>query len=165
MTAKSDLIGGALWALFGALILIAALRMDTFESMGATFYTRPGLVPAIFGGILIALGLALSARSFSKKTATSDNHASAPEHHDGQPNDQNKRVAITLALCLLYALVAIGRVHFIPSSGVFIAVFAYLFAPDSYSLKRKVVMAGIVGFGTATTIGLVFEKIFLVRLP
>ena len=44
---------------FGLAVLVGAWRMDRFESMGANLYSAPGLVPGIYGLLMIALGAAL----------------------------------------------------------------------------------------------------------
>lgn len=44
---RSDLWGGAVWIAVGAAIAFESLRMERFESMGATAYTYPGFVPGL----------------------------------------------------------------------------------------------------------------------
>jgi hypothetical protein len=152
--ANADLRGGAAWIAFGLAILIGAWRMDRFEAMGATLYTAPGLVPGIFGLLLIVLGGVLAVRGWRR--ARADGATSAPLF--------NRRIAITLVLTLGYAAVLVGRVPFTAATAAFVALFTWVFAADG-PLWRRIGVALLSGVLTAVAIVLVFERIFLVRLP
>ena len=69
--ARSDLGGGMGWMAFGLVILVASWRMERFEAMGATVYTAPGFVPAIFGFSLVLLGAVLAWRGWSAQRRAS----------------------------------------------------------------------------------------------
>jgi hypothetical protein len=153
-TARSDLLGGVGWILFGAAIVAAALRMDRFEAMGATLYTMPGFVPAIFGGALVALGAALGLRGWRRRAAA------APG-----PAVLNRRVVLMLGLSLVYAIGLIGRVPFWLGTPVFVGAFIFLFTDDQRTLPRRAALAAIVAVVTTLTVVVVFEQVFLVRLP
>jgi Tripartite tricarboxylate transporter TctB family len=143
--------GGAVWMALGLALLVGAWRMDRFESMGASLYTAPGLVPGIYGLLLLALGGALAWRARQAPAA-------APEPL------LNRRILLTLALTLAYAAVAVGRLPFGPSTAVFVAVFCWLFDERSASWPR-LRTALIAGVACALLVVLVFERVFLVRLP
>ena len=66
-SARSDLIGGGCWMLFGAVVVGGALHMDRFEKMGATLYTMPGFVPAMIGALLMLLGAVLALRGWLRR--------------------------------------------------------------------------------------------------
>ena len=68
---RSDIVGGALWIAFGAVIVEEALRMDRFTEMGATLYTMPGFVPDIGGALIMLLGAALALRGWRRRRAAS----------------------------------------------------------------------------------------------
>ena len=155
---KSDLRGGVGWAAFGLAILGESLRMDRFTSMGGTLYTMPGLVPGMFGVMLIVLGSALAWRSWRR--LHSDRGAGA----DIDPL-LNRRIVTMLVVTLTYAIGLIGRVPFWLATAVFVAVFTYLFTPAEASRARRVLAALASGVLTTAVIVLVFEQIFLVRLP
>jgi hypothetical protein len=152
--AASDLKGGLGWMAGGAVIFAAAWRMDRFEQMGGTLYTAPGLVPGLFGLALILLGAALAWRG--RRTHDADATATEPL--------LNRRVLVTLALTLAYAAGAVGRLPFAPATAVFVAVFAWLYADTSHG-PRRIVIALLAGVLTAAVVVLVFEDLFLVRLP
>lgn len=155
-SARSDLVGGAAWMLFGALILIGSLRMDRFEKMGATLYTMPGFVPAMIGGVLILLGAVLALRGWQRRPVVPTGPV--------QPM-LNRRVLWTAALALLYAGGLVGRVHFLAATALFVAAFVWVFTPEGSSWQRRWLMALLAGVLTAVVVDLVFEDVFLVRLP
>jgi hypothetical protein len=159
--AGADLRGGAGWIAFGLAILVGAWRMDRFESMGATLYTAPGLVPGIFGLLLIVLGAVLAWRGWRELHARRVALA-----HSVTPIEPllNRRIVIMLALTLGYAAVLVGRVPFTAATALFVAVFTFAFAVDGPAWRRAGV-ALLSGLLTTVAIVLVFERIFLVRLP
>lgn len=155
---RSDLRGGFGWAAFGLAILIESLRMDRFTAMGATLYTMPGLVPGIFGSLLLLLGAALAWRSWRRlQQAGGDAPTIDPL--------LNRRIAVMLVLTLVYAIGLIGRVHFALATFLFVTAFTFAFAPAEASLRRRVVAALACGVLSTAVIVLVFEQVFLVRLP
>jgi hypothetical protein len=153
--ARADLKGGAAWAAFGLAILVGAWRMDRFEAMGATLYTAPGLVPGIFGLLLIGLGATLAWRGW-KALRAGASVESAPL--------LNRRIVLMLALSLAYAAGLVGRVPFTLATGLFVAAFTWAYA-DAAAPRRRVATALASGVLTALVIVLVFERVFLVRLP
>ena len=155
---RSDLRGGFGWAVFGLAILIESLRMDRFTAMGGTLYTMPGLVPGIFGALLLLLGGSLAWRSWRRlQRAGADTPAIDPL--------LNRRIVTMLVLTLVYAIGLIGRVHFALATFLFVTAFTYAFAPDDASQRRRVVAALASGVLSTAVIVLVFEQVFLVRLP
>lgn len=154
-TARADLRGGVGWMVFGFAILVLAWRMDRFETMGGTLYTAPGLVPGLFGLLLMLMGglLALRGRRGLRAGATAD------------PGPLlNGRLALMLVLTLVYAGVLVGRAPFLPATMVFVALFTWAYGGES-SARRRLLTAVLSGLIAASVIVLVFERIFLVRLP
>lgn len=147
-----DRIGGAVWMAFGLAILAGAWRMDRFESMGATLYTAPGLVPGIYGLLMIAMGAALALRAAPASGAAADGPL------------LNRRVGWALALMLAYALGLVGNVPFGVATALFVTAFCALFDRDAPP-RRRALTAVAAGLGTALVVVLVFERVFLVRLP
>ena len=155
MSARADLKGGVGWMVFGLAILAGAWRMDRFESMGATLYTAPGLVPGIFGLLLIGLGALLTWRGWRARRTG----AAAP----AEPL-LNRRMALMFVLCFGYAAGLVGRVPFTLATALFVAAFTWAYA-DPAPPARRIVTALVSGVLTAAVIVLVFERVFLVRLP
>ena len=157
MSSRSDLAGGAGWMASGLAILLGAWRMDRFEAMGATVYTAPGLVPGIFGLALTMLGAALAWRGWRARAPQASAAGAATALI-------SRRTVWTIALSLGYAAVLVGRAPFTPSTALFVAVFTFVFS-EAPSLPRRAGVAVASGVLTAIVIVLVFERVFLVRLP
>lgn len=151
---RADLLGGAGWIAFGAAIVAGAWRMDRFEAMGATPYTMPGLVPGIVGAALMLLGAALMLRA-------SRGGGAAPA---GAPLF-NRRVLVFLALSLAYAAGLLGRVPFALATALYVGATVALFDPSRRPLPRRLGSALVAGASTSLVVVLVFERVFLVRLP
>lgn len=154
-TARSDLWGGAGWLGFGLLILAESLRMDRFESMGAQLYAMPGFVPGLIGGLIALLGVVLMLRGLLQRRSTPA----------GTARLLNARVAITLALAVVYAGLLIGRAPFWLVTALFVAVFVALFAPEGQTRTRRAFVALAAGVLTSAVVTLMFQQVFLVRLP
>ncbi|MES3015518.1 MAG: tripartite tricarboxylate transporter TctB family protein [Pseudomonadota bacterium] len=153
--ARSDLGGGVGWMVFGLAILAASWRMDRFESMGATVYTAPGFVPAMFGFALVLLGAVLAWRGWRARHAGVDT-APGPL--------LSRRIGLMLALTLAYAAGLVGRMPFWLATSLFVAAFTAAFA-DTQPPARRALTALASGVLTTLAVLIVFERIFLVRLP
>jgi hypothetical protein len=153
---KSDLRGGVGWMVFGLAVLAESLRMERFTSMGGTLYTMPGLVPGLFGGLLVVLGGALAWRS-RRRMQAGDRGTADPL--------VNRRIVTMLAITLAYSVGMIGHVPFVPATWLYVAAFTWLFAPQETGPVRRLLAALASGALTASAIVLVFEQLFLVRLP
>jgi Tripartite tricarboxylate transporter TctB family len=153
--ARSDLGGGVGWMVFGLAILVASWRMDRFEAMGATVYTAPGFVPAIFGVSLLLLGAVLARRGWAAQRVTGG--------AESEPM-LSRRIGLMLALTLAYAAGLVGRVPFWLATTVFVTAFTAAFA-DALPPVRRAFTALASGVLTSVAVLVVFERIFLVRLP
>ena len=151
---RGDLWGGAVWIAVGALIVFESLRMERFESMGATVYTYPGFVPGLIGAVVALLGLLLMVRGWRARAVSGD----------AQPLF-NARVLTALGLALAYCLLLLTRVHFVAATAAFVAAFTFLFTDPAHTRARRLMVAGASGAVTALAVFFVFQEIFLVRLP
>ncbi len=151
---RTDLWGGAAWVILGSAVLVESLRMDRFESMGATVYTYPGFVPGMIGAVVALLGLVLMARGWRARAQTREGEPVMPA-----------RVAIALLLSLAFCLVLLSRAHFVLATALFVATFTFLFADPAQPRARRLRVAGLSGVITAVVVFYVFQEIFLVRLP
>jgi len=161
-SARSDLTGGAGWVGFGLLVVAEALRMDRFENMGATLYTMPGFVPGMIGSLLVLLGAILMLRGWQRRRRGT---AASVEADAPPARLLNPRALLTLGLTLGYATVLIGHIPFWLATALFVAAFTWFFAPPEHTAQRRLVSALIAGLLTALVVTLVFEQVFLVRLP
>jgi len=164
---QSDLKDAIGWTVLGTAALIGSLMMDRLEKQNINPYTVPGLLPGLLGLVMILLGVVLFVRSVERgalKTA-------APPATANQ-RAERKRVVIATLLCLGYSVVLVG--HGLPfwlASTIYVTASIVVFRRMSgYEAERKVtarslVMALVIGASASVITFLVFEKIFLVRLP
>lgn len=164
---RSDLLDAALWMLFGAAVLVGSLRMDRLESQGASPYTAPGLLPGLLGLAMLLLGTVLALRSWRRGA-----RHQAPAVPPADQGERRRRIAIVIASCLLFGVVLVG--HGLP----FWAASA-LYVSGSILVLRRIsrdpaerrlgarawLLALVIGVGAAAITQLVFQELFLVRLP
>ena len=165
MSARADLIGGAAWMALGVAILAASIAMDRLEQFGATLYTAPGLVPGMLGAVIVLLGLLLVIRSVKAGAVAG---LTARWRLTPEGRSSLKRASIATALALAYTLGLIGRMPFAFATALFVFAFIMVFdvadgAPTR--IVRRATIAAITAIVTAAVVSLVFERIFLVRLP
>ena len=81
----------------------------------------------------------------------------------------NLRLALASALCLLYAVVLLGRMPFWLAPAIFVFLFVLLFEwqrGEALARRaRRIAIAAALGVGTGWAVLYVFRDIFLVRLP
>ncbi|MDO9436562.1 tripartite tricarboxylate transporter TctB family protein [Hydrogenophaga sp.] len=155
---RSDLWGGAGWVVFGLLIVLGSVRMDRFESMGAELYAMPGFVPGMIGGVVALLGLVLMLRGWMRQ------RGDAVENSEIEPL-LNRRIVITMVLALVYAGLLLGRAPFWLVTALFVAAFVAMFTPPDVAPTRRAIVAVIAVVLTSALVTLVFQYVFLVRLP
>ena len=177
---RSDFKDAIGWTAFGIAVLVGSLRMDRLESQGINPYTVPGLLPGLLGVAMILLGATLGVRSLRRGAlhAASVSVAAGPTH--------GKRIAIVLALVLAYGLVLVGHpsllVHLLVpgslaglpfwlASAIFVATTILVLRRMSADPEDRVitiltvVKAVAIALLAALAIQLVFQELFLVRLP
>jgi hypothetical protein len=160
--ARADLVWSLIWMAFGAAVLLGAWTMDRLETLNVNPYTVPGLVPGILGIGLIVLGGLLLLRSLRSEETS---RPGAGAHPLVTP-----RLLLALALCLAYGAVLVG--HGLPFwLATFVFVSAAILALQWPERRARGDIAGgallavICGAGTAAAVTIVFQEIFLVRLP
>ncbi len=156
-SARSDLLGGAGWVGFGLLIVAESLRMDRFTAMGAVIYTMPGFVPGMIGCVVAFLGAVLMWRGWRR--------AKVGQHGEPAGPMLNRRIALMLVLSLTYAVGLIGHAPFWLATALFVGAFTWTFAPPDAPRLRRAIAAVVAGVLTSAVVTLVFEQVFLVRLP
>jgi len=166
-SARADFVGGLAWIAFGLAIVAGTLAMDRLERFGATFYTAPGLVPGLLGGMIALLGLVLIVRSVRRGAVAG---LSAPWLPDAEGRAMLARSALAIALTLVYTLVLVGRgLPFWLVTAAFVFVFMVLFdLPERRArgqTTRGFAIAAIVAIATSAVVTLLFARVFLVRMP
>lgn len=158
---RTDLADALGWLLLGTAIVAASLVMDRLESQDVPPFAAPGLLPGLLGIGLLLGGGVLLARSLRHGP-----HGIAA----AAPHEPRSRAALVIALCLLFGGVLVG--HGLPfwlAAAVFVTVAILLLQPRQaqgrQSAARNVLTAAAIGLGAGGAVTLVFQYIFLVRLP
>jgi hypothetical protein len=160
---RDDVVGGLLWMLLGLVILVASWRMDRLEAQDINPYTIPGLVPGLLGlGMMFFAGLML-ARGWRHGGL----HAAPSISDEGKT--AYGRLALALALCIGYAVVLLGRVPFWLAGSLFVSTSIFVLRFTELRAKAQLIRGAItsivIGVGSGALVTIIFEKLFLVRLP
>ena len=141
---QNDRAQGAFWILVGGAIFYASWTMDRLANLGVQPFSAPGLLPGILGVFIILLGVGMALRG---RPAT------------GEPF-QWKQILLPTALCLGFAGGLVGRgVPFWLAAWIFVTVMIC-------TLQRRLAwQAFVIGALASGTITLVFQELFLIRLP
>jgi hypothetical protein len=164
--ARAELVWAIVWIVIGAAIFYGGWSMDRLEKLNINPYTAPGLVPALLGIGIALLGVVLLMRASRTPSA-----ASAATHDSAVPTAASRwRLAIALALCLAYGAGLVGRgVPFWLATFAFVLVAIAAFQwPERVARKeiaRGLAVAALCAAGTAIGVTMVFQELFLVRLP
>jgi hypothetical protein len=160
---RADGVSGAIWFVIGAAIIVGSWNMDRLERQGVQWFAAPGLVPGILGVFIVAAAAIIVGRSFLR-LARGDAGTRAPEA------GFLRRTALTLAVCLAFAVGLIG--HGLPF-GVAAAIYLFLHIfllqfrerRANGEIVRGALVATAIAVCVATAVTLVFQELFLVRLP
>jgi len=162
---RVDLYVAVAFFVLGAAIVGLSLGMPTYLDQQGEIFKAPGLVPGLHGSIIIVLSLWLGTRALRGGAL----RASANPKRPPRVGYSNARLALAALLCVGFAVGLVGRVPFPVAAAIFVFGFTTLFewqrgAPPAERLKRLAIALAL-GIGTGIAVTLVFEKVFLVRLP
>ena len=164
---RSELIQGGLWAALGVCVLAGSLAMDRLERQNINPYTIPGLLPALLGIGMILLGAAMAFRSWRRGALTQAQPAAT-----GHEREERRRIWVVIALCLTYAVVLVGHgMPFWLASWIFVSGSILILqrmsqnADDRLLTPRVWIKALVIGVCAAVITQLVFQELFLVRMP
>jgi hypothetical protein len=164
---RSDFLSALGWMALGIAILIGSVMMDRLEKQGINPYTIPGLLPGLLGIAMTILGALLAARSWRPGLLASTATSSA-----STDRGERKRLVLVLGLCLAFGVGLVG--HGLPfwlAAAIFVTVAVLtLQAPQRRTSGEKlslrmVVKTAAIGLGAGAAITIVFQELFLVRLP
>ena len=157
-TPRADFWFSILLSAFGGAIVVESWRMPRLENLGVDPMSAPGLTPGLLGLVLTGLGLMLFVRSLrARKTSLQGDGTEA--------SGGWYRFLVTLVLCLVYALLLLGRLPFWAATGLFVFSFVLTFTWQRHSLLRVGASAAALAVAVAVSVTLLFEQVFLVRLP
>lgn len=157
---RADLVTAAVLFALGVAIVVQALAMPRFVEQSGTGLTAPGIVPGFYGIMIALLSAVLGLRAIRRGGWAVRGKAT------GTPGD-GRKLLIASALGILYAGVLVGRVPFWAASALFVFAFTTVFEWDQAPERRvrRMLEAAAIGLGTGIAVMLVFERLFLLRLP
>jgi len=162
---RTDFLSALGWMALGIAILIGSIMMDRLEKQGINPYTIPGLLPGLLGIAMTILGALLAARSWRPHLLASGAKAAVNRA-------EQMRILLVLGLCLVFGVVLVG--HGLPfwlAAAIFVtaAILSLQYQQRKttgvpFTLRQFATTAAI-GLGAGIAITIVFQEIFLVRLP
>jgi hypothetical protein len=160
---RADLVWSLVWIAVGAAIFYGGFAMDRLERQHINPYTAPGLVPALLGAAIALMGVILLGRSVRVGGLRDAPRGTSTSTDFG-------RLALALGLCLAYAAGLVGR-----GLPFWLATFLFVFVaivalqwPERRArgeVGKGILVAALCAAGTAAGVTLVFQELFLVRLP
>jgi hypothetical protein len=156
--AGSDRLFGAGWCALGMAVLAASWRMDRLEGLHINPWSVPGLLPGLLGALMMLFGAALFFRG--------------PGANDGDRVPGTGRTWLALALCVGFAAGLLGHglpFWFSAAGFMFVAILTFRWldrdAEAEGSLGRLAIESGAIAIAASVAISLLFQEVFLVRLP
>lgn len=164
---RADLYDALGWLVLGAALVIASWRMDRLEAQNINPVTVPGLLPGLLGLAMLGLGIVLGLRSWRRGALA---QALAPRTE--LQRTERLRIWVVVGLCVGYSVVLVG--HGLPfwlASAIYVTASILILQrmspePQQRALTPRVwLKAFVIGVLSAVITQLVFQEIFLVRLP
>jgi putative tricarboxylic transport membrane protein len=161
---RSDFLSAFGWMGLGIAILIGSVIMDRLEKQDINPYTIPGLLPGLLGIAMTILGALLAARSWRPYLLARSSVGNGSDHRADR-----KRLLLVLGLCLGFGTILVG--HGLPfwlAAAIFVTTAILSLqhrSADQSSILRRSVIAAAIGLGAGFAITIIFQELFLVRLP
>jgi hypothetical protein len=157
----ADLVWSVVWIAFGAAVVYGSWAMERLEKMNINPYTVPGLVPGLLGGGILLMGTMLLVRAIRAGGLRAQPARAAPDLG---------RLGLAMVLCLAYGAGLVGHgIPFWAATFLFvfvsIALFQWTERRARGEWRRGLAVAAACALGTAAGVTLVFQEVFLVRLP
>lgn len=161
---RADLVAAVFFIVLGAMILYGSWTMPRLEVRRIHPMTIPGLVPGLLSFALVVCGTLLALRSVRAKV-----EGGWSEFGKALVSEGALRALAVIAFVLVYTLGLVGWLPFWLATGIFIFAFIFSFEVWITPRPRPVVpsLAWALGLALVGTVvvTLVFERLFLVRLP
>ena len=165
--ARADFLTSILFIVFGAGVLANSMAMPTFAERGVNPFSAPGIVPGFLGAIVAFLGVVLLVRSMLRKGHRLGLNATTVRGF--LFDESTKRLAITILVSVVYAIVLVGRITYPVSTGIYIFAFVLLFDLKGgvrlVEQWKAIVGALVIAVLTSAAVTAVFRFLFLVNLP
>jgi hypothetical protein len=160
---RADFYTSIILMAFGLAAAIAALKMPLIQGDP---YSAPGLLPALLGFVIFGLSLIMFVRSLLRSGGAVKVEGSSFKAFLADRSVQ--RIGLTILLCVVYT-VLLGKVYFPVLTFLFILTFVLCFEYDRASpfksQLKKIGIAVLLALIASVVVTLVFERLFLVRLP
>ena len=165
--ARSDLRDALGWSILGAAILVGSLKMERLEAQNINPYTVPGLLPGLLGLAMLVLGGVMALRSWRRGALSR-----AQEPDNPLRGEELRRSWTVIGLCVGYCVVLVG--HGLPfwlASSVYVTgsiLVLRRLSRDEQERRlgaRAWVKALVIGVAASVITQLVFQELFLVRMP
>lgn len=158
---RADLVTAAVLFALGVAIVQQAITMPRFVEQSGTGLTAPGIVPGFYGVMIALLSAVLGLRAIGRGGWAAGGAVARSATGDG------RRLATAALLGVLYSGVLVGRIPFWAASALFVFAFITVFEWDQGPGRRarRILEAAVIGLAAGITVMLVFEKLFLLRLP
>jgi putative tricarboxylic transport membrane protein len=162
LSPRWDLVTAAVLLAFGLGVMVLAWRMPTFVEQSHTGLTAPGIVPGFHATVVALLAVVLGVRAVRRGAL-----AAQPAQPASRATGDARRLLTAAVLGVVYAGVLVGRLPFWMASALFVFAFTATFEWHLGPARRwrRIAEAALIGLGTGLAVMLVFERIFLVRLP
>jgi hypothetical protein len=164
---RADLITGIVLLIFGLWVLAESYGMPRLEERRIDPWTVPGLVPGMLGIIVALLGGVLTVRSLLAGALRP--RAAADAEGAAEVRASLYRLLVCTALCVVYAVLLVGRIPFWLATGLFVFTFITVFEwrprDDRWARTRRLGAAVAIAVVAALVIPYAFDQLFLVRLP
>ena len=158
---RADLVAAIAFIVLGALVLYGSWTMPRLEVRRIHPMTVPGLVPGL--ALLLCGGL-LALRSLRTRAEGGWDALRRSLVSEGA-----RRVFVLLVLIAVYTLGLVDRIPFWAATALFVFGFVLTFELWMTSRERRPIasLGWALGLAvvTSVTVTLVFERLFLVRLP
>jgi hypothetical protein len=158
---RADFLTSIVLMAIGLGAAIESWRMPRLQNLGVSIYSAPGVVPFLLGLVIALLGLILLMRSLRAGGLTA---------RDARfDRDAVRRFAIAAVLTLGYAIILVDWLPFWAATAIFVAAFVLIFEWQAgivgASGLRRVTAVAAFALATGLGVSVLFEDVFLVRLP
>ncbi|NKC32732.1 tripartite tricarboxylate transporter TctB family protein [Falsiroseomonas selenitidurans] len=159
---RVDLYTAAVLLALGLGVMALAWRMPTFVEQSGTGLTAPGIVPGFHGTVIALLSVLLALRAIRRGALRGD-----VAHPPAWGKGDARQLGTAAGLGVLYAGFLVGTLPFWMATALFVFAFTAAFEWPEHGARRprRLVEAALLGLAAGGAVTLVFERIFLVRLP
>lgn len=157
---RADLADAIGWTALGVAVLVGSWTMDRLEDQDVPPFAAPGLLPGLLGIVLVVMGGLLTVRSLRRR-------GDAPIASAGLLGPAPGRALGVIGLCVAFGGGLVGHgLPFWVAAALFVTA-AILFlrrGPERWA-ARNLAFAASVGLGAGLGVTVLFQQLFLVRLP